>query len=121
MNNRRVGERAEDMAAAFLQSRGYRILQRHYRCRLAEIDIIAEAPERTVCFIEVKSRLNDAAGSAAEAVDRRKQRRIALAAQQFLQQHGGDDLPARFDVVAIDTSAARQTITLIENAFEVEE
>ncbi len=74
-----------------------------------------------MCFIEVKSRLSRAAGSAAEAVDRRKRRRIALAAQQYLQQRGGEDSPARFDVVALDSENGRQTISLIENAFEVDE
>ncbi len=120
MNKRAQGASGEDIAAAFLTRRGYRILRRNFRCRFAEIDIIAEQ-DKTVCFIEVKSRCSDRAGSAAEAVDGAKQQRIARAAQLYLQQQGREDSPARFDVVTISAAAGRQEISLIEDAFEVQE
>ena len=120
MNKRAQGASGEDSAAAFLQRHGYRILQRNFRCRFAEIDIIAEQ-DRTICFIEVKSRSSDRAGSAAEAVNAAKQQRIARAAQVYLQQQGMADCPARFDVVAISAAGGRREISLIEDAFEVQE
>ena len=113
------GRRAEDLAAEFLRAQGCEILERNYRRRLGELDLIAR--ERGVLVIaEVRTRAHPAFGSAAASVDRRKQRRITLAAQQLLQQR--TDLarfPVRFDVIVVsELAAARPQIEWIRHAFE---
>ncbi|MEY8352207.1 YraN family protein [Lachnospiraceae bacterium 54-53] len=112
-NNREIGNEYEDVAAACLEQAGYVILERNYRNKLGEIDIVAE-DGRDLVFIEVKYRLNLKKGDPAEAVHSKKQHRIRNAARGYLYQHRlGEDVPCRFDVVAILGSQVR----LIRDAF----
>ena len=98
MNKRQVGTQYESMAVQYLTEAGYHILERNFRCRTGEIDIIASA----------------ACGSALEAVDYRKQQSILRVAQYYMVSHGyGTQINCRFDVVAIQGTE----ITLIQNAF----
>ena len=96
-----LGKRGEDLAVAELERRGYAILARRYRTRHGEIDVIARDGETTV-FVEVKARRTSEFGSAAEAVTRWKQRRLAWMAVDYLARNGLGRCPCRFDVVAID-------------------
>ncbi|HEY2275766.1 MAG TPA: YraN family protein [Steroidobacteraceae bacterium] len=115
----RSGKRAEDLAAEFLRAQGCEILERNYRRRLGELDLVAR--ERDVLVIaEVRTRAHTAFGSAAASVDRRKQRRITRAAQQLLQQRAElARLPVRFDVLVVSDLAAREPrIEWIRHAFE---
>ena len=112
------GRASEDRAARYLQSRGYKILDRNYRCRMGEVDLIAEEGE-TLVFVEVKARRTDRFGSAKAAVDRRKQIRIAQAAQHYLKATGRWGNRARFDVVAITSSPDGDRIEVIRNAFSL--
>src|SRR6185437_3918670 len=82
--NRWLGDRGERAAARYLRSKGLRIITRGYRTRLGEIDLIARDGD-TLVFVEVKSRRR---GVPAEAVTLAKQRRLTLAALQFLAEHG---------------------------------
>ena len=92
------------------------MLTRGYRTRLGEIDLIARDGE-TLVFVEVKSRRR---GVPAEAVTPEKQRRITLAALQFLRKHGLLDVRGRFDIVAIvwPDDRGEPRIEHIPNAFE---
>lgn len=100
-NNRETGSRHESQAAVFLTEQGYVILERNYRCRSGEIDLIAKDNGYLV-FIEVKYRSSGYSGDPAEAVDMKKRHKIAGAARYYLLTHGyGEDIPCRFDVVAI--------------------
>ncbi|HYL00278.1 MAG TPA: YraN family protein [Steroidobacteraceae bacterium] len=113
------GKRAEDLAAEFLRTHGCEILERNYRRRLGELDLIAR--ERGVLVIaEVRTRAHATFGSAAASVDRRKQRRITRAAQQLLQQRADlARLPVRFDVLVVsDLAAPEPRIEWIRHAFE---
>jgi putative endonuclease len=115
----RSGKRAEELAAEFLRAQGCEILERNYRRRLGELDLVAR--ERDVLVIaEVRTRTHAAFGSAAASVDRRKQRRITRAAQQLLQQRAElARLPVRFDVLVVCDVAAREPrIEWIRHAFE---
>lgn len=115
----RSGKRAEDLAAEFLRAQGCEILERNYRRRLGELDLVAR--ERDVLVIaEVRTRTHAAFGSAAASVDRRKQRRITRAAQQLLQQRAElARLPVRFDVLVVsDLEAPEPRIEWIRHAFE---
>lgn len=112
------GESGERLASALLLREGYRILERNYRCRQGEIDIIAEEGEVLV-FVEVRSRRSDAYGDPLETVDFVKQSRITHAARHYLAAQRKMDRQVRFDVVGIVYSPQTRT-TLVRGAFEPE-
>jgi putative endonuclease len=112
-----LGISGENLACAELQRRGYAILERRYRTRFGEIDIIAR-DGATIVFVEVKARLTDDFGGAAAAVTRWKQRRIAQMAVDYLARRSLHECPCRFDVVAIDIETAGPRVTVYPNAFD---
>jgi putative endonuclease len=100
-NNRAVGGLCESEACKYLCSNGYKIIERNFRVgKLGEIDIIAFERE-VLCFIEVKARKTSYFGSPAEAVNNRKQRRIAMIASIYSADRRLDSNPIRFDIVEI--------------------
>lgn len=107
------GAAAESLAEAYLRRQDLRILERNYRCRLGEIDIIAQEDAGFV-FVEVRLRRSTAFGGAAASVDRRKQQRIMHAAQHFLQRRG--PAPCRFDVILLD-GLSTDRIEWLRDAF----
>ena len=113
-----LGRTGEDRAARFLVSQGYRILERNYRTRSGEIDLIA-LHQGTVAFVEVKTRSSDAFGAPELAVNHRKQQRMIKAALAYIKSKKLHQIPCRFDVVAI-TMAGEQKVELIQNAFEMD-
>ena len=116
-----LGEEGERVAARFLEARGYRILERNYRTRRGEIDLIAE-DGRVLVFVEVKVRLDDRCGGPAAAITRAKQARIARLAQQYLAWRRVGDRPCRFDVVLIwGADPKTRRIELLPGAFEAPE
>ncbi len=93
-NHREIGSEFEEAAAAYLESKGYVILERNYGDRKGEIDIIAKDGKELV-FIEVKYRRNLEKGDPAEAVHLLKQRKIRDAAKRYLyRSHLGRTFPA---------------------------
>ena len=113
-----LGKAGEERAVVELQRRGYAILARRYRTEYGEIDIVALDGETTV-FVEVKARVTCEFGSAAEAVTRRKQRRLARMARDYVARHDLARRPCRFDVVAIDgAGTAEERVTVYRHAFE---
>lgn len=113
-----LGNVGENIAAKFLENHGYKIIARNYRIRSAEIDIIAEIGG-VIVFVEVKTRSNIRHGSAAEAVNFRKQKKIIEAASIFLQDENYCDCACRFDVIEIYSHGKDFTVNHIEAAFEV--
>ena len=112
-SSKKIGSRYGQAAADFLQDRGYKILERNFRCPAGEIDIIAREGEY-LCFLEVKFRSEKDRGTPQEAVNGRKQRRISRAALYYMMKNGlSDTTPCRFDVVGI----LPEKTTLIKNAF----
>lgn len=108
-----MGTQYEEIASEYLRTLGYEILEKNFRCRLGEIDIVAKE-QNYLCFIEVKYRKTAGKGHPEEAVDRRKQNRICRVADYYLLSHAGDEnVEVRFDVVAI----LGKEITLYRNAF----
>lgn len=100
-NRRRLGSVYEERAAAYLQKQGYQILERNFRCRLGEIDLIAEDCG-TLVFLEVKYRKSGRYGSPAEAVTPAKQRTICRVADFYrMSRRVPESKGCRFDVVAI--------------------
>lgn len=119
MENRLLGRWGEAVVAEDLRKKGWRILAAGYRCRLGEIDLVA-GDGKFLAFVEVKLRKSTAYGTAAEAVDRRKQNRIRAAAQLYLARYPSD-LQPRFDIAEVYAPRGMETptpqISYIENAF----
>ncbi len=114
MNKRQIGESYEEAAALFLERRGVRILERNFRCRQGEIDLIGQHGEYLV-FFEVKYRRSGSAGLPAQAVNVPKQRKLCRAAKYFLYKRSlGESIPVRFDVVAI----CGESVDWYQNAFD---
>ncbi len=100
-NKRRVGTEYEDRAAEYLTERGADIIERNYRSRMGEIDIIAK-DEGVICFIEVKYRRNGLSGEPGEAVGARKQFTICRVSDHYrMEKRLPEDIPYRYDVIAI--------------------
>lgn len=112
-NNRKVGDAQETRAVFELEKLGYKILQKNFRCRIGEIDMIA-LHKGYLVFIEVKYRKNKRAGYAAEAVNWKKQQIISRVADYYIRTHCRKIPSCRFDVVALDGDG----VTIYENAFE---
>ena len=120
-DNRSVGNRGEDIATSFLADRKYRILERNFRCKGGEVDIIARDPtDKSLVFIEVKARRGLTYGVPQLAVTHFKQRQISKAALTWLSKNRLHDTNARFDVIAILLHTdATHSIEHIQNAFEL--
>ena len=114
MNNREEGVKGEQLACEFLVSKGYKILQRNFLCKLGEIDIIAKQGV-TLVFVEVKSRNSGKFGVGYDAITKTKMRKIVNAARYYISMRGLYNTPARFDVVGV----LRDKCEIIENAFDL--
>lgn len=115
----RVGLRAEDAAAAYLQAQGAHILLRNFRCRCGELDIVAGVGPDELAIVEVRTRSSGAYGGAAASVDAAKRRRLIRAASLLLQQRRDlARLRARFDVIVVsDPCGDAPQIDWIKHAF----
>ena len=115
------GQRAEDLAAHFLQQQGLCLLTRNYHCRGGEIDLVCRA-EKVLVFVEVRLRGNAAYGGAAASITPTKQRRIILAAQHYLNTHSASDSDCRFDCILFDgpDSLAKNRLEWVRDAFSAD-
>ena len=114
MNNRKQGNEFESLAADYLRRNGLTILQQNFYCKMGEIDIVAKENEYLV-FVEVKYRKTKSAGTAAEAVNFNKMRKISRCADVWMMQHKcNGDTSVRFDVIAIEEGHLKH----YKNAFE---
>lgn len=116
-NNRRIGDEKELFVCEWLEKQGYHIVERNFRCRSGEIDIVAREGAYLV-FIEVKYRRGEVCGDPSEAVDHRKQQTISRVALFYLLRHGyAEHTPVRFDVVSV-SGASDMEVHLCRSAFE---
>lgn len=113
-----LGKWGEEMAAEYLQQKGYRIIERDWRSGARDIDIIAQAPDlSTLVFVEVKTRKNEVIMRAADAVNPTKARNIALSANNYIKMRHVDGL-LRFDIITIvGTNAQNMKLEHIIDAF----
>jgi putative endonuclease len=112
-----LGSAAERWALRYLYRQGYDILERNYRCRSGEIDLVGY-DGAVLAFIEVKARSSDRFGTPGEALLSDQEERIRHAADAFRRSRGLEHLSYRFDIVAVDLSSSRKPeIKLIRNAF----
>jgi putative endonuclease len=115
-----VGRVGEALAEAHLVRLGYRLIERRFRLRNGEIDLVM-ADGRTVVFVEVRRRRSERGGDPLESIDARKRGRLIRAARVFLARRGLGESPCRFDVVAIrDREGGRPEIRHISDAFRAE-
>lgn len=113
---RAFGRAGEDAAADLYRELGFKVVDRNYRCRHGEIDLVARAG-KLVVFCEVKTRRTNAWGEPSEAVDHRKQGRLRRLAAQWLQDRRPGPVDVRFDVVSIIVSRAGVEIAHLPAAF----
>lgn len=107
------GPAAEDAAAVFLAGRGLKLVERNYRCRYGEIDLVLQ-DGLTLVFVEVRYRSNSSFGGAAESITASKRKKLLKAARHYMAAQG--TFPAcRFDAVLLDEGTAG--IEWVVNAF----
>jgi len=115
---KKIGQKGENLAFAYLQNLGYKVLERNYRCKLGEVDIIA-LDNDTLVFIEVRTRSSLDFGLPQESINRRKRHQISKVALEYMTRKKLNNTPARFDVVAISLEPGKEKIDLIKDAFEL--
>ncbi len=109
----------ERTALDFLRKKGFRIINKNYRTKFGEIDIVAQ-DKRTLCFIEVRTRNTDTQISPKESVDSKKQERISKSTLSYLKEKKLLKKKARFDVISISIKkSGEREIELIKNAFSL--
>lgn len=115
MKSTDIGKKFEDKAVNFLENLGYRILDRNFRTRRGEIDIIA-LDGKTLVFVEVRFRKDSSFGTPQETVNKAKIKKIISAANRYISMKNLDFQDIRFDVIAIDLKG----INHIKNAFDLD-
>lgn len=115
LSKREEGQEGEERAVRTLKKEGYRIIERNYRTRFGEIDIIAEEKDYLV-FVEVKKRNTPAFGDPFHAIDARKRQHMIKSALFYLKNHNCFDRRVRFDVVGVDGDGVK----IIRHAFILE-
>jgi putative endonuclease len=114
-NTTSIGIEAESKACDYLQNKGYKIIERNYRNRFSEIDIVCLDSEY-ICLVEVKYRKNSSYGGGAGAINRDKQGRLRRAFEYWLMENENySNLQPRIDIVSVDSL---DNIEHIENAIE---
>lgn len=114
-----LGRHGEDLAARYLEKQGYRIIARRERVLRGDLDLIA-LDDRTVVFVEVRTRSDTQHGHPAETIDGRKQRRIATLANAYIRRRRLEDCRVRIDVVTVTLTGddGKPEIEHYQDAFE---
>lgn len=124
MSDQDLGRRGERLAAEYLESLGYRVLDRNYRFERNEVDLICfdpkageETPHGEIVFVEVKTRSRARYGRPEEAVTAEKQRRVVEVSRAYLYERKLEGAPCRFDVVSILMKARGAEVEHFKDAF----
>lgn len=117
--SKELGRRGEEAAAAYLERKGYTIVERNWRCTHGEIDIVALDGE-VIVLCEVKTRKGVGKGTPEDAITSAKQRRYARLAEAYLQTTGVDGAAVRFDVITLMAVAeSRALLRHHRDAFDI--
>lgn len=116
MNHIQFGKFGEDLAGKYLTKKGYKVIERNFRNRYGEIDIIAHL-KNYIVFIEVKTRKNSYYGRPSEAVDYRKQQKIIMLANNYINYKYLHHMQPRFDIIEIISDGKQFNVNHLENAF----
>ena len=110
-----IGATGEEAACQWLQSQGYQLIERNWRCRLGEIDLIMKDGQ-TMVFVEVRVRNNQGFGSGLDTIGPAKQRKLCRAAEAYQQAHGywGE---VRIDAIGMTQNNGEWAVEHIENAI----
>jgi putative endonuclease len=111
-----LGRSGEDAAASLYEHRGYRVIERNYRVRDGEIDLVLRRGHELV-FCEVKTRTSERWGEPSEAVRWAKQHRLRRLGAHWLQQRRPGAVDVRFDVASVIVRDGRAEVTLVTDAF----
>ena len=117
MDSQRLGRKGEAVAAKYYLDRGFTLLEHNYRTRMGELDLILRKGELLV-IAEVKTRSSSTFGQPCEAVSPYKQKRMILAARQYLRRFSQQEPRLRFDVVEVFPEQGRYRVHCIPAAFE---
>jgi putative endonuclease len=119
----KIGDAGESIAAAWLERRGYVILERKYRFMKSEVDLVVFKPHEEyerggdLVFVEVKWRRSNTFGTPEDSVDADKRRHVLRAAEAYLHERKLEGTPCRFDVIALEGRPPDVEIRHIESAF----
>jgi putative endonuclease len=114
---RRLGTAGEDAVAAWYEAAGARVVDRNWRCREGELDLVVSGRD-TLVFCEVKTRLSTRFGTPVEAVTASKQRRLRMLAARWLAEHDTRRRTLRFDVASVTRAPDGELVVdVIEGAF----
>jgi putative endonuclease len=102
VSSKTTGDHGESLACEFLRTQGYKILERNFRIRGGEIDIVASAPNGDLVFVEVKTRYTYEFGNPADSITPWKVRFLIRAAQFYLLKNKKENDPYRIDVITVD-------------------
>ncbi len=115
---KQLGDNAEETARQYLEQKGYRTVQKNFRCKTGEIDLIMQKDDYLI-FVEVRSRSHNRYGEPLETVDYTKQKKIKKASAYFLYIHPKlAHCYCRYDVVSVLWKNGRADITWIADAFQ---
>ncbi len=117
LDRRRFGDQGEEATVHFLETQGYAIRHRNFRCRYGELDVVAEK-DGTLCFVEVRSRSSAIWGDPSYTVSWPKQRRVVKAALHYLLAYGMMGKMIRFDVVSVVGRGRDAAVEHFPNAFD---
>lgn len=113
-----IGKLGEDIACDYLKHKEYKIIERNFRCRQGEIDIIAiDIEKEEIVFIEVKSRTSLEYGEPAEAVDRIKQKHIYQSARYYIYKNEIKNIAIRLDIIEVYLYRNNNKVNHIKQAF----
>ena len=117
--NKDIGAMGENISENYLKNSGYRILDRNFKCKCGEIDIIA-IHKNYICFIEVKTRYGIKFGTPGEAVNFSKQKKIYKTAQMYILRKNIVDWDFRFDVIEVIVNIYNDNFSInhIKDAFQ---
>ncbi|MDR1442797.1 MAG: YraN family protein [Bifidobacteriaceae bacterium] len=112
-----LGRYGEAVAAAYLVLKGWTVVDRNWRCRQGELDLVAQPAPGTLVFVEVKTRTSDNCGVPAAAVTARKLSRLRRLAAAWLAAHDRHAEAVRIDVVAVNTGPGGRSIEHLEGVL----
>ena len=114
-----LGKIGEELAKQYLESKGYKLVKENYRFERAEMDLIVKDEiNKTVVFVEVKTRRTKSFGEPEEAVHEYKQLQLIKSAEGFMMNYPEyEDYEKRFDIIAIFMDGDKEIINHLENAF----
>lgn len=114
----KIGKKGEYLACKYLQKNRYTIIDRNFRCRQGEIDIIAcDEQQKELVFFEVKTRSNLKYGMPSESVQQLKQNHIVSVAKYYIYKNKIKNIPIRFDVIEVFLNNSNYKINHIKQAF----